>query len=189
MKTTAIILKFLEENGEPYSNCEECSYNGIGSCCLERENDALRHLKEYQKVDSHYWSEKAISELNNIADAIFSQTYREDKNELTALRAFWKEQHENAPLTWDELKTMEGKPVWVEALLYKQWAVIGYVGENHIRFEGVNLYAPESRTYMGAENGWQAYRKEREATGGNLTPEPKSKKICDDTEIKWREND
>ena len=32
-------------------------------------------------------------------------------------------------------------------------------------------------------------RKEREATGGSLTPDPKSKKIGDDTEIKWSENE
>lgn len=68
---------------------------------------------------------------------------------------------ENEPLTWQELRMMEGKPVWVEALLYKQWAIIAYVGEEHIRFEGANLYAPECRVYMGADNGWQAYRKER----------------------------
>lgn len=68
---------------------------------------------------------------------------------------------ENKPLTWEQLKQMEGKPVWVEALLYKQWAVIAYVGSDHIRFEGANLYAPESRVYMGDANGWQAYRKER----------------------------
>lgn len=66
----------------------------------------------------------------------------------------------NVALSWDELKTMEGKPVWIEALLYKQWAIIAYVGSDHIRFEGVNLYAPESRVYMGDANGWQAYRKE-----------------------------
>ena len=68
---------------------------------------------------------------------------------------------ENDPLSWDELRTMEGKPVWVEALLYKQWAVIAYIGEEYIRFEGANLYAPECRIYMGEDNGWQAYRKER----------------------------
>ena len=68
---------------------------------------------------------------------------------------------ENEPLSWDELKLMEGKPVWVEALLYKQWAVIAYIGEEYIRFEGANLYAPECRIYMGEDNGWQAYRKER----------------------------
>ena len=69
---------------------------------------------------------------------------------------------ENEPLSWDELKQMEGKPVWVESLLYKQWAVIAYIGEEYIRFEGANLYAPECRIYMGEDNGWQAYRKERE---------------------------
>lgn len=56
---------------------------------------------------------------------------------------------------------MVGKPVWVEALLYKQWAMIAYIGEEYIRFEGANLYAPECRIYMGEDNGWQAYRKER----------------------------
>ena len=68
---------------------------------------------------------------------------------------------ENEPLSWDELKQMEGKPVWVESLLYKQWAVIAYIGEEYIRFEGANLYALECRIYMGEDNGWQAYRKER----------------------------
>ena len=161
MKTLEEVIKALEICTSDRGGCEGCPYDP--DCKPDKKwDEAIHYLKKYQKVDSNYWSEKAISELNNIADAIFLRAYREDKDELTALRAFWKEQHENAPLTWDELKTMEGKPVWVEALLYKQWAVIGYVGENHIRFEGVNLYAPESRTYMGAENGWQAYRKERE---------------------------
>ena len=71
----------------------------------------------------------------------------------------------NPPLTWSQLRQMEGKHVWVEALLYNQWAVIAYVGDEHIRFEGVNLYAPESRIYMG-DDGWQAYRKERNEDAG-----------------------
>lgn len=100
-------------------------------------NDVLHFLKEYQK------------EIGTMYEAVERMT---------------KEEHrlaENEPLTWDELKQMEGKPVWVEALLYKQWAVIAYIGEEYIRFEGANLYAPECRIYMGEDNGWQAYRKER----------------------------
>lgn len=52
MKTLDEVIKALEccENGEPDSNCKECSYIGIGSCCLERENDVLYHLKEYQEM-------------------------------------------------------------------------------------------------------------------------------------------
>jgi hypothetical protein len=86
--------------------------------------------------------------------------------EFQGLSKMWNDhldkEQANPALTWDELRTMEGKPVWVEALLYKQWAVIAYVGDDHIRFEGANLYAPECRIYMGKDNGWQAYRKERE---------------------------
>ena len=83
------------------------------------------------------------------------------RNGHMALVDYFEESQKNEPLTWDELRTMEGKPVWVEALLYKQWAVVAYVGDEHIRFEGVNLYAPESRCYMGKDDGWQAYRKEK----------------------------
>ena len=139
MKTLDEVIKAFEICiGYYCSNADHdvCPYFGESDmgCMKEPEKDALHYLK----------------------------AYRDDKDDLTALRAYWAEQQANPPLTWDELKQMEGKPVWVEALLYKQWAVIAYVGDDHIRFEGVNLYAPESRIYMGEENGWQAYRKERE---------------------------
>lgn len=98
----------------------------------ETYNDALHYLKVLQKIQKAQPLEKSE----------------------------WSELY-NQPLTWSELQQMEGKPVWVEALLYKQWAIIAYVGVDHIRFEGANLYAPEYRVYMGADNGWQAYRKER----------------------------
>ena len=137
MKTIDEVITANEccDHGEPDSRCEDCPYNGIGSCCAERETDALHYLKEYRdKHDEMLKMEEALGYCE-IAD--------------------------NRPLTWDELQKMEGKPVWVEALLYKQWAVIAYIGEEHIRFEGANLYAPECRIYMGEDNGWQAYKKER----------------------------
>ena len=56
----------------------------------EWTNDALYYLKEYQG----YLIGKEISET---FDEAFTEMY-------------------NPPLTWDELKTMEGKPVWVEFL-------------------------------------------------------------------------
>lgn len=122
--------------------------------------DALHYLKEYQKIDSN-WSEKAISELHNIADANFLRAYREDKDELTALRAFWKEQHENAPLTWDELKAMEGKPVWVECKYFfsPQWVILTNVYDEKAMFIGDRIVDSELKEEMG--DVWQAYRKER----------------------------
>ena len=100
-----------------------------------------------------------------IADAMERYTqavlrHMDEADKLAAQRFVME--YDNPPLTWDELKQMEGKPVWVEALLYKQWAIIACVYDKYIRFEGANLYAPEHRAYMGADNGWQAFRKERE---------------------------
>lgn len=124
--------------------------------------DALHYLKAFRDSKNALDAEreKAIEAYCQWKDA-------KEKLEAQTSQMMWVDKHfqfeisDNPPLTWDELKQMEGKPVWVEALLYKQWAVIAYVGSDHIRFEGANLYAPESREYMGADNGWQAYRKER----------------------------
>ena len=73
---------------------------------------------------------------------------------------------ENRPLTWDELKQMEGKPVWIEHLEsgepHGEWllmqtpAILGDVYMVSRYRERIVLYEPE----MGKT--WQAYRKERE---------------------------
>ena len=59
---------------------------------------------------------------------------------------------DNPPLTWDELKKMEGKPVWVEeraenGLWWTYWVI----------WDGENAVLPEEK--YGTD--WQAYRKER----------------------------
>ena len=125
------------------SDCTGCPYadeDGDAACFNHDREDALHYLKEYKAN-------------RDDPDG--------DHQQLEKCRALLQDFYRNDPLSWDELKQMEGKPVWVEALLYKQWAIIAYVGDEHIRFEGVNLYAPESRVYMGDADGWQAYRKER----------------------------
>ena len=162
MKTLDEVIKAFEccNHGELDSRCEECQYNGIGTCCLERESDALCYLKEYKERKEllRYWSEKAISEQQNLSDAItFMRAYRDDKDDLTALRAYWKEQHENNALTWEQLKQMEGKPVWVEYKWYDgkgEWTIIRIIDEdNMIDDDGVY-----PREQFGVD--WQAYRKE-----------------------------
>ena len=143
MKTLDEVIKAYEICiGYSCSNAEHdvCPYFGESDmgCMKEPEKDALHYLKEYRETKKH------LACLNDAE-------IRGDNTQVI----------NNPPLTWDELKNMVGKPVWVEALLYKQWAVIAYIGEEYIRFEGANLYAPECRIYMGEDNGWQAYRKER----------------------------
>ena len=171
MKTLDEVIKaFSKANKEV--GCGDCKFNDAESDDIPCEmndcffNDALFYLKEYQKVDSNYWSEKAISELNNIADAYFLRAYREDKDELTALLAYRKEQNENAPLTWSELKQMEGKPVWVEYISCnrKAWAIVDCFYTDAFLKDRMNVALPHDYWNLEKEmmgKTWQAYRKER----------------------------
>lgn len=138
MKTLDEVIKANEccDHGEMDSRCEDCPYSGIGACCAERETDALHYLREYQKLGS--------------IDAI----------------AFTEDADDNPPLTWDELKQMEGKPVWLEDHFQndvKTWCIVKRIVKDedceYIIFDGI--YFPKN--YFGEKiDGWQAYKKERE---------------------------
>ena len=66
----------------------------------------------------------------------------------------------NEPLDWDELRTMEGKPVWVECkYFHSQWAIITGVYDCKISFIGDRLLDSELKEDQG--DVWKAYRKER----------------------------
>ena len=129
-----------------------------GNISDRTKNDAVHYLKEYRERLSQLQDMMDRYEIN---DRNYQEAVRNCEMVQLKYQQLLDDYNDNPALTWKQLKQMTGKPVWVEALLYKQWAVIAYVGDDHIRFEGVNLYAPESRFYMGKDNGWQAYRKER----------------------------
>ena len=131
---------------------ENCAYAPL-------TDDALHYLKEYQERLQNLQDMMDRYETN---DRNYQEAVQNCEMVQLKYQQLLDDYNDNPALTWKQLKQMIGKPVWVEALLYKQWVVIAYVGDDHIRFEGVNLYAPESRFYMGKNNGWQAYRKERE---------------------------
>lgn len=122
MKTLDKVIEALDYcTGLEYSGCELCPAFAKPDCNVQQ--NALEYLK----------------------------AYRDDKNDLTALRAYWKEQHENSPLTWDEFQKMEGKPVWIEGPLLTEgphWIILG----------AVHLYEGKR---VGYGKTWQAYRKER----------------------------
>ena len=91
---------------------------------------------------------------------------------LSALRA--QQEHEiNEPLTLDELRQMEGEPVWTVGVSYTQdgtfsmWDIIESVDENGIQF-GYSCEHPEWWAY-GLKTtdgkrllGWLAYRRKPE---------------------------
>lgn len=148
MKTLDEVIKAYEyciDNN--YRDCRGCPYgceDGESDCAnAEEKTDALHYLKEYQKIEDEY----------------------------EELKDWWAEEHaENVPLTWDELKGMEGKPVWIELLNHdmwddpshrvdSEWWVIGEVRKDDIILA---TYLDEMELCEEDINVlWQAYRKER----------------------------
>ena len=101
-------------------------------------NDALQYLKEFKRISARL--EKIA--LGNITETL--------------------EKLDNPPLTWEELKTMEGKPVWVEdGLENGEWYIIECFTESG-RFIAHDRYADDT-VFKAIDMGnmWQAYRKER----------------------------
>ena len=142
------------------------------------EVDALHYLKEYRsdklqwEADRKLWQEKAAEfEEAKQRHIEAAKSYLKEKAEMeeissdyVALKQWWTEQQVNPPLSWDELKTLEGKPVWVETKYYSsRWAVITDVDDVRICFVGEQLLDSEIVQEMGKT--WQAYRKERTNNG------------------------
>ena len=106
-----------------------------------------------------YW----VVPIETIRDALhYLKAYRE----LDSLDAVAFPEDDNPPLTWDELKQMEGKPVWVEGSAFAngQWIILGGCYENggaeYVFIDGDQYWKEDMKD---ADDGvsWQAYRKER----------------------------
>lgn len=79
----------------------------------------------------------------------------------------------NPPLTWDELKQMEGKPVWLEDRAFidgeeyfdSKWAIVCQVKDKFAMLsivEGDTCFQKCNYVYdIPGTDHWQAYRKER----------------------------
>ena len=160
MKTLDEMIKALEycitgkscAHGEcPYSE-ENCVDHGI-------EKDALHYLKEYRDA-----KDALDTERERTIKAYCQWEDAKEKLEAQTSHMMWVDKHfqfeisDNPPLTWDELKTMEGKPVWVVVDGKERWHIIREVSHEHLILEsGLPLH----RCWMNHPNGWQAYRKER----------------------------
>ncbi len=72
----------------------------------------------------------------------------------------------NPPLTWQELKGMEGKPVWVDGSAFAEgfWTIItgfGKASDTEYVFLLGDQYWKENMKDADDGVSWQAYRKER----------------------------
>ena len=105
--------------------------------------DALHYLKEYQRYQN-----------------------TPSRNGHMALVDYFEESQKNEPLSWDELKSMEGKPVWVEYISCKRkvWAIVDCFYTDAFGKVNMNVALPHDYWHLEKEligKAWQAYRKER----------------------------
>ncbi len=150
MKTLNEVIKaFSEANKE--IGCGDCQFNDAESDDIPCEmtdcffNDALHYLKEYQRYQN-----------------------TPSRNGHMALVDYFEESQKNDPLTWEQLKSMVGKPVWIDSVpLVRRWVIIKKfhpIGGNKNLFDmEVEDGAHFLRKNMRRDDGawWQAYRKER----------------------------
>lgn len=149
MNTMDEVIKALEccELSSMCSMCESCPYTGIGNCNVEIQEDALHYLKKYR--EEYKALIKAINEAIDVEMKYYDMI---------------EELERNSPLTWNELKKMEGKPVWIEhdssSTKYQRWVLVcEYTDANKITIIANHLLTQIMPDEYGKT--WQAYRKER----------------------------
>ena len=157
MKTLDEVIKTMDHVEFCCTNCKLQFDCDEVECFLE---DALHYLKEYR-------SDKAMWEADRKGYSDWIEQYKEsrEKHQQAVI-----ELKKNPPLTWDELKQMAGKPVWVEAdhafIQYTGWVLLDKIKEDDPDFTGVKFTCPDrSEFFLLADfigKTWQAYRKERE---------------------------
>lgn len=153
MKTIDEVIKALTicKNPDINRNCKDCPMPDTQECMGVLMTDALHYLKEYRK------------KLN-----ILKVRMAEYKRGFEQLGVEWSRIKDNPPLTWDELKQMERKPVWVEYNLHisdrdarsRMWIIVQKImpwrqGDELIYYSGFVF----SKKEIGET--WKAYRKER----------------------------
>lgn len=159
MKTLDEVISAYELCSE--GKCEECLYRQIATNLgyvpcdpTERDADALHYLKAHKNQQDFY------------DDGIKRTTEMIDKCEKTVAEYLAVN---NPPLTWEELKQMEGKPVWVEWIsgtwkgLHK-WVISHGCDDLTMVFTALDVarvsYDGRLRE-ISLGKTWQAYRKER----------------------------
>ena len=126
------------------SDCTGCPYadeDGEAACFNHDRTDALIYLKAYQ------W------QMTN-PDG--------DHQQLLKCQALLQDFYRNEPLTWDELCSRNGMPIWIEDSFDNgEWYIIEcFTASNrfvaHDRWGDTTLF---NKKEMG--DVWKAYRKER----------------------------
>ena len=160
MKTLDEVIKGVECCKEV--GCGECPYkilfdddSHVPCDQFEKDDDALQWLKGY----------KAHIELDKLRDKYggTSQKLR-NTSQITCPKChseFVILPEANNPLTWNELKQMVGKPVWLEDSNQQgEWVLLSGMEDDELYF--VYRTCNEYKIYRKEQGTlWKAYRKER----------------------------
>ena len=153
MKTIDEVIKAVQHCGlvsgfdDYYEYDGGCPYEDCSVCEKKRQlgKDITHYLKEYRRVQKR---------MESIALGSIEETLAK---------------MDNPPITWDELKGMGGKPVWIEYADDEEqtgWALIAKNPERPM-FGNPKLFTlarEDGKFYLtisGYGKRWQAYRKER----------------------------
>lgn len=151
-------MRTLEEVIDKLIECHTrwCRWSET-SDIVERDavEEAINYLKEYRERKENY---EDATERHHAAYRIL-----EARMKWKAAKLF---EDDNPPLTWDELKAMTEKPVWVEDNIEtpeditKYWAIMWRIE----KAEGDEYALLSDFYYEKSQYGkdWKAYRKERE---------------------------
>ena len=162
MRTLDEVIKGFECCKEV--GCNDCPYkilfdddSHVPCDQFEKDDDALQWLKGYQK---HIELDKLRDKYGETSQITCPKCHSE----------FVILPDANNPLTWDELKSMEGKPVWVEYNFQiddkefrdksKRWCIVREFNPWH----DTEIIITENGFVLSKNEqikGWQAYRKER----------------------------
>lgn len=168
-KSLEEVMNALSICGRHSKCCIGCPYQDIsystriGNTCKDvLHDDALWYLKNYRSdmqmyaENQKFWEDELKQKIKDFGDAKDRYIARLKELDIGTL---------NNPLTWGELRSMEGKPVWtVESTVtyddngierIGRWNIIREVTQEHIIFY---IGLPYHKSWQGI--GWQAYRRE-----------------------------
>ena len=163
MKTLDEVIKAMEYcTGFDFVRCQDCPSYSEPDCGIQ--DDALHYLKELRDmtdIPMEYFESGGTSQkLRNTSQITCPKCHSE----------FVILPESNNALTWDELKAMEGKPVWVEYNLHignkdfrdksKRWCI----GREFKPWHDTEIIITENGFVLSKNEQikcWQAYRKER----------------------------
>lgn len=173
MKTLDEVIE-AQERCATYPNCHFCFLHA-GPVC-EWIQDALHYLKAYRE-NQHAYEEgncKAEEARERYLEAVKNCELAENKykrlcketSQITCPKChseFVILPDANNALTWDELRQMEGKPVWIECS-QKAWGLndgtfVDAFGDDCITIKVLHDLWHFQKKQIGKT--WQAYRKER----------------------------